>query len=325
MVIAAAAAFVVSAAGQPLVISQLRRHRLLDTPNQRSSHDVPTPRGGGMAVGVGLTAGLVLALSGSTLAGWLTVALTFSLLGLVEDVRGLPVTVRAVAQAGAAVLACMLVVPSATVLMSLVVVTWVVACVNAANFMDGANGLSALNGIAMLLAYAAVAVATDALTLAVVAVTAAAAMAGFLPWNIVRPRVFLGDVGSYLLGAVTAVLAAALFVEFDAPLEAVAFPLSLYAADTATTLVRRVARGERWYEAHRSHVYQRLLAHGWSHVQVASITAMTTALLSLLGMASLTGDSSLRGLADVTALAVLLGYLTLPAVLRTRQPAGATV
>ena len=108
----------------------------------------------------------------------------------------------------------------------------------------------------------------------------------FLPWNAGQARVFLGDTGSYALGAALAMLAAYAVV-LRIPAEAALGPLALYIADTAWTLLRRIRAGERWLEAHRSHVYQQWCDVGWSHQRVTLAAAAVTSLLSLLGAASL--------------------------------------
>ena len=124
------------------------------------------------------------------------------------------------------------------------------------------------------------------------AAVAAGALA-FLPWNAVRARVFLGDAGSYGLGLALALLAAQAVVR-HVPLEAALAPLALYLADTGWTLQRRVRAGERIFEAHRTHTYQRLCDVGWSHQRVTLATTAVTVAVCLLGAASLTGHPALR-------------------------------
>jgi UDP-GlcNAc:undecaprenyl-phosphate GlcNAc-1-phosphate transferase len=125
--------------------------------------------------------------------------------------------------------------------------------------------------------------------------------------------VFLGDAGSYGLGAALAVLAA-YSVTRGIPPEAALAPLGLYLADTAWTLQRRIRAGERIFEAHRTHTYQQLCDVGWSHQRVTLATAAVTAALCLLGAASLTGHSGLRA-ADLAAAGLLTAYLRSPVLL----------
>ena len=89
-------------------------------------------------------------------------------------------------------------------------------------------------------------------------------------------------------------------------------------ADTTWTLLRRIRAGERWLEAHRSHVYQRWCDAGWSHQRVTVTAAATTVLLSLLGAASLAGDPALRAAADLAGAVVVVTYLRSPALLARR-------
>jgi UDP-N-acetylmuramyl pentapeptide phosphotransferase/UDP-N-acetylglucosamine-1-phosphate transferase len=142
----------------------------------------------------------------------------------------------------------------------------------------------------------------------------AAAALGFVPFNFPAARTFLGDVGSYFFGAWLAVLAV-WGVTSGIPPEAMLGPLALYLADTGTTLVRRIARGEEWMTPHRDHAYQRLVGLGWSHARVDALVFTVMALCSALGAASLFVDPPLRIAAGLALLASVGAYLTLPKVL----------
>ena len=135
--------------------------------------------------------------------------------------------------------------PAAKLAAAVVLAVWVIGFVNAFNFMDGVNGISAAHAVLGGAAYACLgAWRHDAFLVAVGAAVAVGALA-FLPWNAVRARVFLGDVGSYGLGPALAVLAACAVIG-GIPVEAVAGPVALYLADTAWTLQRRIRSGESW-------------------------------------------------------------------------------
>jgi UDP-N-acetylmuramyl pentapeptide phosphotransferase/UDP-N-acetylglucosamine-1-phosphate transferase len=189
--------------------------------------------------------------------------------------------------------------------------------VNAFNFMDGVNGISAAHALIAGVVYAGLGWwRHDGFMIPAGAAVAVGALA-FLPWNAGRARVFLGDAGSYALGAALATLAA-YAVLHGIPAEAALGPLVLYLADTAWTLQRRIRAGERWLEPHRSHIYQRWCDAGWSHQRVTVTAAAITVLLSLLGVASLAGDPALRAAADLAGAAVLLAYLRSPALLARR-------
>jgi UDP-N-acetylmuramyl pentapeptide phosphotransferase/UDP-N-acetylglucosamine-1-phosphate transferase len=207
--------------------------------------------------------------------------------------------------------------PATLAVLALLTAVWVTGFVNAFNFMDGVNGISAAHALIGGVAYACLGEWRQDAFLVAAGLAVAAGACVFLPWNIARARVFLGDVGSYSLGAALAVLAACAVIR-GIPAEAALGPLALYLADTAWTLVRRLRQGERCFEAHRTHIYQRWCDVGWSHQEVTLLTAAGTVLLCLLGAASLTGDPQARAVADLTGLAVLVGYLRSPALFAQR-------
>ena len=184
-------AFVVAA--EPVTIPLLQRAAAIDVPGLRSSHTVPTPRGGGAPIAVGLIlAGLLVnGLTGLTFAA--TVAV-FGAIGFTDDLRGLSAGRRLLLQgAGSAVVASLLVLrtemPTAAKLTAAVVLmVWVIGFVNAFNFMDGVNGISAAHAAIGGAAYAYLgAWHHDAFLVPVGAAVAVGALA-FLPWNALRAR-----------------------------------------------------------------------------------------------------------------------------------------
>ena len=304
---------------EPLTIPLLRRLAAIDTPGARSSHTTPTPRGGGLPIVVGLLVAVAL-VRGAEAVPFVAAIGFFAALGFVDDLRGLTAIRRLVLQCvGSAVIAAVLITPlsmSAGMLAALTLVTtvWVMGFVNAFNFMDGINGISGAHAVIAGVAYACFGQWRQDPFLVAMGLAVAVGALAFLPWNAIRARVFLGDVGSYALGAALAVLAVTAVIE-GVPPEAALGPLALYVADTAWTLQRRVRAGERWTEAHRTHTYQRWCDVGWTHQEVTLITAAITILISLLGAVSLAGNLDLRLAADLAALAVLAVYLGSPALL----------
>jgi len=243
----------------------------------------------------------------------------FGALGLVEDLRGMTAIRRLILQcAGSAGIAALLVAPLRLSLIALAAATvvtalWVMGFVNAFNFMDGVNGISASHALIAGVAYACLGEWRQDSFLVATGLAVAAGSLAFLPWNAGRAHVFLGDVGSYALGAAIAVLAVGSVIR-GLPLEAALGPLALYLTDTAWTLQRRIRSGDRWLEPHRTHTYQRWCDVGWSHQEVTLLTAASTVLLSLLGTLSLTGRPVLRLAADLAGLLLLGAYLRSPAL-----------
>ncbi|HJY71238.1 MAG TPA: hypothetical protein VJ347_05610, partial [Streptosporangiaceae bacterium] len=194
---------------------------------------------------------------------------------------------------------------------------WIAGFVNVFNFMDGVNGISGAHAFIAGVVYACLGWwGHDGFLVPAGAAVAASALA-FLPWNSGRARVFLGDTGSYALGAALATLAAYAVLR-GIPAEAALGPLVLYIADIAWTLQRRIRAGERWRQPHRTHIYQKWCNAGWSHQRVTATAAATTVLLSLLGAASLGGNPALRAAADLAGTGVVVAYLRSPALLARR-------
>jgi UDP-N-acetylmuramyl pentapeptide phosphotransferase/UDP-N-acetylglucosamine-1-phosphate transferase/glycosyltransferase involved in cell wall biosynthesis len=327
-VLAAVACGVFVTLAEPATIRLLRRAAAIDVPGPRSSHTVPTPRGGGAPIAVALVAAALLVHSTAALTLCAAVA-AFAGIGLADDLAGLPpgrrLALQSLAAAGVAgVLAAEGSTPLAvTAVTAAVVAVWLASFVNAFNFMDGVNGISAAHAVVGGVAYACLGWWRADPLLAVAGSAVAAGALAFLPWNAVRARVFLGDVGSYGLGAALAVLAAHSVLSDRVPPEAALAPLALYLADTGWTLQRRIRAREPLFQAHRTHVYQRLCDAGWSHQRVTVATAAVTVMVTVLGAASLSGRPLLRAAADLAAVALLAAYLRSPVFavrLRAAEP-----
>ena len=326
MLVAALVALGLAVGFVPVAGFGLRRLRAFDHPTPRSSHSRPTLRGGGLAPAAAML--VALGANGAVpVRVRLALAVTatvFGAIGLADDLRGVDV-LRRLALQGAAAVASLLLVgflgwPGWS---SVLVVLWLMAFVNAFNFMDGINGISCACVIVTGVAWWAIGLSQEVPVLAGGGVVAAAAAIGFAPFNFPNARMFLGDVGSYFLGSWLA-LVAVLGLAAGLPPEAVLAPLLLYVVDTGTTLARRIARGDRWYQAHAEHVYQRLVQAGWSHVATTGVVAGLMAASAGLGMLALTGSAGLRIVGDLGIAAVLGGYLWLPGrVAAARTAAGA--
>jgi Fuc2NAc and GlcNAc transferase len=280
LVLAAAASWELLSALLPCL-----RLRLLDQPNERSSHRQATPSGGGLAfVLVASVASALASLFGSTSASaplplvaapLLAVPLAF--VGFLDDRHNLPASWRYGVQLAtglAVILASPLVAPSVVLLpLLLLLLIAVTAVINFTNFMDGLDGLVA----------GCMAVVITAATIQLSAPwpiwTLVGALLGFLLWNWSPAKVFMGDVGSTFLGAVFAllVLQASTWSEALALL-LVATPLL---GDACLCVPRRLMAGQRVFQAHRLHLFQRLHQAGWPHARVSSLYIAATALLSI--------------------------------------------
>lgn len=313
----------VTLAATPAAIAILRRFGVVDIPNERSSHTATTVRGVGWGPAAGTVAGCAVAGVFYQEATWLAaLAVLLGLVGFADDMRRLPAGLRlglqVVIAAGAitwGVVADSL--AFAAPAMPFVVMA-VVAYVNAFNFMDGVNGISAGQGMAVGAMLALGGVAVDSIYLQIGGLAVAASCIGFLPFNAVRPKGFLGDIGSYFLGGWLSGLG--LFAVTQGTGVVFLFALAApYAADTGWTVVRRLRRGQRVWEAHRDHVYQRLTSLGLSHQAVAMLVTVLTILCGASGLFAIDSRST-------TALLVLLGtgalcvaYVSLPTLLLHAQ------
>lgn len=281
----------------PIVLRPvLHRHGIVDRPNERSSHVNPTLRAGGIAPLAGFLLGcglLVAVLDGQSRAVvWIVAlgALLAGLLGLTEDVRGLSVLVRAAGLLVVGLVVGILLgaVFSASWWQGAVGALALLVYVNITNFMDGIDGISGLHGLIGGGAYALFGVLSHTPWLALSGMVVGAAFAAFLPWNLRTPGIFLGDVGSYLLGASLAGMGVAAWFAGFSPVVVLA-PCAIYLADTFSTLARRVAREEPILRSHRTHIYQRLTDTGLGHVQVATIVSLLSLSTSTLGAMALRG------------------------------------
>ncbi|MBW3069674.1 MULTISPECIES: glycosyl transferase family 4 [unclassified Actinomyces] len=328
--LAAAAA---SALATAALIPVLRRAQVVDVPVDRSLHVVPTPRGGGLAVVLGalLVMGPAIVIAWhrlatthaytrfSVLALGLVAIVAFAVVGLTEDLFSLSTRLRLCLQL---VLGLLLGLAAAALVganpwVAVAVAVCAAGLVNATNFMDGANGLAAGHAVVAGLWFTVVALAHPVPGLGVVMIAVAGAAAGFLPFNAPRARLFLGDSGSYALGGAWA-FAATICLASGVPASASVAPLLVLVTDAGFTLGMRVRTGQRWYEPHKLHVYQRLVTFGWPHWAVALLVAATAALCSALAWLGLVlGQPALAwGLIG----AVLIAYLYLPLAVGAGDP-----
>ncbi|WP_132986143.1 glycosyl transferase [Luteimonas terricola] len=273
-----------AATGAWLARRHALRHGLLDQPGERRSHAVPTPRGGGIGIAVAWAMACIASGLAGVLPGPLALAAVCGVVlvgsaGYVDDHRPLSPWWRLAAHVAAgAALAAGLVAAGAAPWLAPLALVGAPVMVNVWNFMDGIDGLATTQAALAALAFALLAASPLA---ALPALALAAACLGFLPFNFPRARIFLGDVGSGVLGFALTVLAALLVLEGGALggpglLPVLFLPVSAFLIDAALTLGGRIVRRERWWTAHVGHAYQRLAAGIGSHVPVTAAYGVWT-------------------------------------------------
>jgi UDP-N-acetylmuramyl pentapeptide phosphotransferase/UDP-N-acetylglucosamine-1-phosphate transferase len=317
----------------------LRRREILAHPNERSSHSIPTPSGGGLAI-VGVVAlgamlagtlGAFLLGSASRFPGWWpfgAAALGIAAVGWLDDLRNLPQVLRLAVQATAAgvVLLIFGAMPAVWLpgagpvalgwLAGPLAFLWLVGLTNAYNFMDGIDGIAGGQAVVAGLGWAVLGAMRAEQETVVFVLLLAGASLGFLTRNWPPARVFMGDVGSTFLGFSFAALPILVDpVDSHLFLAGVLFVWP-FVFDAGFTMLRRLFRGENILQAHRSHLYQRLVITGWSH---CTVTWIYTA-LAVAGVALALAYSRRWPAADWAALSVPpVLFLLLWATVRRRE------
>ncbi len=255
-----------------------RRRGLLAMPDERSSHASAVPSGGGLGLVLSWVLVSLSLLFGSApsfwLAGILPGALVLAAVGWVDDHHPLRASLRFAVQL--AVSLYLLALAGRTglldsALMLIVSGLWLLWIANLYNFMDGSHGMAGSQGVFSGLVLWWLFREAGAAEMSLVSLMIAASCLGFLPWNLVRNRVFMGDVASVPLGYALAGLC--VYGVGSGSISAVQamLVLAVFIVDASLTLLGRVLRGERWYTAHRQHLYQRLIASGRSHESVLAL------------------------------------------------------
>lgn len=325
-------ALVLSFIGTGLARRIARQVGALDLPNDRSSHSVPTPRIGGIAIVLSVVAVFILQPDTRTLPILVPALIIFGV-SVLDDVRKLRELPKFIIHVAAGVF---FVLSSGDLLTNITVpyaeaielsflpamamtLFWMVGALNSYNFMDGINGIAAgqavISGITLFMLFSRVNEAGYGL----LALVIAAAAGGFLPWNVPSGSIFMGDGGSATLGFFFAVL---ILEATMAGISFIAAMLTLFPFlfDTTLTLIRRVVRREQFLSAHRSHYYQRLVATGLSHSFVTLVWVSLAITSSAMGIVYDTRS-------DAAQLGILVGivalHLAVVLVIRRREMPGA--
>ena len=299
------------------------RESMLDHPNDRSSHTTPTPRGGGIAIVVSC---LVLAVALAAL-GWieprlLTATLgagtVVAVLGFIDDRSSLAARWRFLGHAAAAAWVVFWMdripqVPVFGVLVDLhfvgplITAFYIVWMINLVNFMDGIDGIASVEAITSALSGALLWWLAGSGSGWMLALVFASCVSGFLLWNFPPAKIFMGDAGSGFLGLMVALLS--LWCGQSTPhlFWAWFILIGCFMVDGTTTLVRRVRRGEKFFEAHRAHAYQYAARRAGRHLPV-TLACGAINLLWLLPIAALVALGRLDGVVGVAlAYAPLVG------------------
>lgn len=320
------AVFSLSYIGVALIRIWALRQHLLDIPNARSSHTIPTPRGGGLAIAVILLVGfsltgLGLELKSELLGGYLLGGVMIAVIGGLDDIMKLSARLRLFVQ----------------LLVALVFVTfvgwfsaitlpwfgqidlgwlgipftlfWIVGLVNIYNFMDGIDGIAAGQAIVAGTFWLVVLLAWNVQSLVILVVLLIGACLGFLLHNLPPARIFMGDAGSTLLGYTFAVLPILVYRQTTDAHFFVFGVLCIapFVFDGALTIIRRALKKENVLQAHRSHLYQRLTAL-YSHGAVSLLYASLALVSGFVALLYLKADDWIAGSALLGEMVLLVGY-----------------
>lgn len=297
------------------------KHHVIDTPNARSSHTVPTPRGGGVAIVASFS--LLLPIVG--LQGWLGwteiwaisgAGLGVALLGFLDDHGHIAARWRLLGHFAAAgwALWCIGGLPALSVFGHswqlgapgyFVAAFYLVWLLNLYNFMDGIDGIASVEAICVVVGGASFYAMSSQHELAAAPVILACAVAGFLCWNFPPAKIFMGDAGSGFLGMVLGILTLQAGWAMPELLWAWLILLGAFVVDATLTLSRRLLRGEKVYEAHRTHAYQWAARKLGKHLPVTAGVGLLN-VFWLYPVAWLVATGRLEGI-----LGVLIAYIPL--------------
>ena len=298
-----------------------RKRSILDIPNDRSSHTIPTPRGGGMAIVVAFLLSLpVFLLTGDI--GWpfavamLGAAIIVALIGFADDHGGVPARYRLLVHFMAAgwIMYWLGALPPLTLFgiridfghfgyfLTAVYLVWLL---NLYNFMDGIDGIASVEAITVSVSGALLFILHGYWSHALLSLVLAAAVAGFLFWNFPPARIFMGDAGSGFLGIVMGAISLQAAVLVQPMLWGWIILLGVFIVDATVTLLVRLRRGEKLSEGHRTHAYQVASREFGGHRPV-TLAVLAINVFWLLPMALIVGLGYLSG-----AIGVVIAYAPL--------------
>lgn len=327
MILSPLAAFVCTAALMPISIRILKQTNVVDVSSDRSSHQGVALRGAGITLILGLIAGLLVAVTKKPedlhlILTILGIGVLIGILGFMEDVHGLSIRIRLAGQfiLGGILGASIVHYGNLNLIFIAIIGLGCLAFVNMSNFMDGLNGMSGLYASVSGIFFTLIGVFQQIDWLIWCGLIYAAIFLAFIPWNLGRPGTFLGDSGSYLLGAIHVGIAS-VAVSAGVPILAAFSTTAIYVADTLFTLLARAIRRQKLTESHRDHVYQRLNRLGWSHIKTSLSVACLTTLIGFSGLLSLQGEISAKIAALTIIITLSIFYIFLPKLVSTYRNA----
>ena len=265
----------------------LKKKDIWDNPNERSSHEEPTLRGGGLASLILMVSVIVFWVCPENTkfgCAWLAGLVILTWVSLSDDRQEVSIILRVAAQVVAVGLVSWTIPENNFTWWELFIIGFVlVSYINFVNFMDGINGLVA--GLMILIPLGMVLVIPGIHWMPqIIALALAGSAAGFLPFNFPRAKMFLGDVGSITMGFSSGVLI--LWVWIGMPSGSSQLPLLLFPLyfflEGSVAILRRIMAREEWWKPHREHFYQRLIRCGWSHSRTTAIILCIQCLITLL-------------------------------------------
>lgn len=297
---------------------------LVDIPGDRTSHDTPTPRGGGIAF---VATWLLILLVGVTTGYlddefiWLIVpaSLLIAFVGFLDDHYDLSSILRFVIQIivasifissiysmeGATTKSALPYFHYANLFLEIIAIVW---SINLFNFMDGIDTLASAEGIYILFIGGVFILLFGGEVEGSLAIILSFSIGGFLLWNLPPAKIFMGDTGSNFLGFIVPAFALICERKYDMPL---AIWVILYGAfwyDALLTLIRRMVRKEKWYLPHKLHVYQRLHQSGMSHGKVSLIYLYVNIILAVIAYVAFTYEKMLYVSLTVSILMLTVLY-----------------
>ena len=298
-------ALLLSYFGVDLIRRFAERRKIMDIPNERSSHSRPTPRGGGLAIVAVVLGGTISAILCQELFSdfsmspvpWIAFLVGGALvagISFLDDLYSLSNKIRFACHILAAAVVLVFCGHWETVGLPFfgniplgwigypITFFWIISLINVYNFMDGIDGIAGIQALTAGGAWFAVGMLEGMNDVALCGALIAGSSIGFLFHNWHPARIFMGDVGSAFLGFVFAFLA--VFAAVRHPVCAVVGILVVwpFVFDGTFTILCRLRRGENIFHAHRSHIYQRLVSLGWSHTQVSLLYGILGGLGSLI-------------------------------------------